>query len=314
MQRCDAVAPGAGLRLRPARSRSRYWSRRRGRSPRLRRRPPSKTKALRPRESRPAPRTPSSFHLKAPDAVPAPPTITLPKLTHFEHASYPKAALDQELEGSVDLFLDIDAAGHVTKAVPVKPIGYGFDEAASEAAMKFEFEPAKRGGSPIPSRIRYKYNFTLEKPSAPPLVHVARRNLGGRVLAAGTNAPLVGATVAVRAADGTVLTSVTGSDGAWGFEDAAPGTYHFTVRLLGYVPDQTDESVEVGKATEHRLPPLHRGRRRSDGERAASAARGDQVHGHRGGDQPHPGHERRRHPIAREPSGSRSPAGSSWAS
>jgi TonB family protein len=175
--------------------------------------------------------------------------VTPPKLIHFEHAQYPKSALEQELEGSVVLFLDIDASGHVTNAVPVAPIGYGFDEAAAEAARKFEFEPAKRGGTPIASRIRYKYNFTLEKRAAPAPVHVAQRNLGGRVLAAGTNVPVSGATVTARAPDGTVLTFVTGADGAWGFEDVTPAIYHLTVTRLGYTPDQTDESVEVGKAT-----------------------------------------------------------------
>jgi TonB family protein len=66
---------------------------------------------------------------------PAPAAVTPPTLTHFEHAQYPKEALDQELDGSVVLFLDIDASGHVTKAVPVQPIGYGFDEAAAQAAL-----------------------------------------------------------------------------------------------------------------------------------------------------------------------------------
>jgi TonB family protein len=183
------------------------------------------------------------------EAAHAPPAVTPPILTRFEHAQYPKAAFEQELEGSVLLFLDIDASGHVTKAVPVTPIGHGFDEAAAQAALHFEFEPARRGATPIASRIRYNYRFTLEKRAAPPAAHVAQTNLGGRVLAAGTNAPLAGASVTARAPDGTIRTSVTGTDGAWGFEDLAPALYHITVALLGYTADQTDESVETGKAT-----------------------------------------------------------------
>jgi TonB family protein len=187
--------------------------------------------------------------IKPPDA-PAPLPVTPPKLTHFEHAPYPKEALDLGLEGAVVLVLDIDASGHVTKAVPLTPLGHGFDEAAAAAALAFEFDPARRGENPVASRIRYVYRFTLEKAPAPPAAHVAHRNLGGRVLAAGTNAPLAGATVTARAPDGTVLEATTGLDGSWGFVDAAPALYHLTVKLLGFATDQTDESVDAGKATE----------------------------------------------------------------
>jgi TonB family protein len=187
--------------------------------------------------------------IKPPDAPPPTP-VTPPTLTHFEHAAYPKEALDLGIEAAVVLVLDIDADGHVTKAVPASPQGHGFDQAAVDAALKFQFEPAKRGGTPIASRIRYRYSFTLEKAPAPPVAHVARRNLGGRVLAAGTNAPLSGATVSVRTPDGTVLEATTGLDGSWGFVDLPPAFYHLTVTLLGYATDRVDESVEVGKATE----------------------------------------------------------------
>jgi TonB family protein len=185
-----------------------------------------------------------------PTDQPPPQAVTPPSLTHFEHAPYPKEALDLGLEGQVVLILDIDAAGHVTKAVPAPAQGHGFDEAAVGAALKFQFEPAKRGGVPIASRIRYRYGFTLEKAPAPPSAHVAHRNLGGKVLAAGTNAPLAGATVTARASDGTVVTATTGQDGSWGFVDVPTSQYHLTVSLAGYATDQVDESVEPGKATE----------------------------------------------------------------
>jgi TonB family protein len=187
---------------------------------------------------------------KPPDPAKASaPAITPPSLTHFEHADYPKSALDQGLEGAVMLILDIDAGGHVTAAVPVQPVGFGFDEAAMAAALKFEFVPAKRGTTPVASRIRYKYNFTLEKPAAAAPQHVAHKTLGGRVLAAGTNTPLAGSVVTARSPDGTVRTSVAGADGSWGFDDAPPGAYHLTVTLLGYATDQTDETVDPGQAT-----------------------------------------------------------------
>jgi TonB family protein len=185
-----------------------------------------------------------------PSDQPPPPTVTPPTLTHFEHAPYPKEALGLGLEGQVVLILDIDVAGHVTKAVPAEAQGHGFDEAAVGAALKFQFEPAKKAGTPVASRIRYRYSFTLEKPPTPPVAHVAHRNLGGKVLAAGTNAPLAGATITARAPDGTVVTATAGQDGSWGFVDVAPALYHLTVSLAGYATDRVDESVEPGKATE----------------------------------------------------------------
>jgi TonB family protein len=182
-------------------------------------------------------------------AAPVPQKVTPPTLTHFEHATYPKEALEQGIEASVLLLLEIDANGQVTKAVAVEAKGHGFDEAAAAAALQFKFDPATRAGNPIASRIRYRYNFTLEKterPAPPALVE----NLLGRVLAAGTNAPLAGATATARAQDGTVYTVTTAPDGKWGFTGLPPGVYHIAVSLLGYATDQTDEAVEPGKATE----------------------------------------------------------------
>lgn len=188
--------------------------------------------------------------LSPPVAAPPPLAVTPPTLTHFEHAAYPREALEQGLETSVVLLLDIDARGQVTKAVPAALQGHGFDEAAVTAALQFQFEPAKRGGNPIASRIRYKYNFTLEKSVAPPPAPAAVENLDGRVLAAGTNAPLPGATVTARGSNGAVYTAMTSSDGRWGFEGLTPGMVHIAVTLLGYAGDQTDEAVEPGKATQ----------------------------------------------------------------
>ncbi len=185
-----------------------------------------------------------------PVAAPPPPTIAPPVLAHFEHAEYPKEALEQGIEATVILILEIDASGHVTKAVPTPPQGRGFDEAAVAAALQFQFEPAKRGGNPVASRIRYPYHFTIEKAVGPPPAPKLVENLLGRVLAAEAKGPLPGATVTARAPDGTVYSTTTQVDGKWGFEGLAPGVYHITVTLLGYAGDQTDEAVEPGKATE----------------------------------------------------------------
>ncbi len=62
------------------------------------------------------------------------------------------------------LRLTLDATGRVTDAEVNEPAGHGFDEAASSAALRFVFEPARRGGAPIASRIPYTHVF---EPAAP---------------------------------------------------------------------------------------------------------------------------------------------------
>ncbi len=173
--------------------------------------------------------------------------VTPPVLTHFENAEYPKQALDANLEGKVVLVLDIDATGAVTKATVPNPIGHGFDEAAVAAARKFVFEPAKRAGTPIPVRIRYTYNFTLT-PAAPE-ERVPAKTLEGHVLAASTNAPIVGASVVATGSDGVAHRVETEADGSFGLYDLPPGKYHLVVSSTGFTGQTTDEEIVPGQAT-----------------------------------------------------------------
>jgi vitamin B12 transporter len=82
--------------------------------------------------------------------------IEAPKLRQFADATYPPEAEQAGLEGTVVLSLRIDAAGRVESAEVATGAGHGFDEAATEAARRFEFEPAKRGGRPVPAKILYR--------------------------------------------------------------------------------------------------------------------------------------------------------------
>ena len=168
---------------------------------------------------------------EAPPPAPAPVPVTPPSLTHFEHAEYPKEAEHAGIESNVVLLLDIDETGKVTQAQATPKVGNGFDEAAEAAAMKFVFDPARRGPRPIASRIRYLYKFTLAKaPPSQPKVHVPVKNLRGKVLAAGTNAIVAGASVTVRGPDGATSSTETGPDGIWGFDDLPPATYHLVAK------------------------------------------------------------------------------------
>src|SRR5690606_13000333 len=120
---------------------------------------------------------------------PTPGKPTPPRLVTYADPAYPTEAQAAGLEGAVGLQLDIDATGKVTAATVVDPAGHGFDEAATEAAYRLVFEPARRAnGEPAPARILYRFTFTLtpaqpdtpDGPAPPPGVP---EPLGGQVLA-----------------------------------------------------------------------------------------------------------------------------------
>ncbi len=103
------------------------------------------------------------------------------------------------------LRLTIDETGKVTEAEVVEPAYHGFDEAAKTAAMQFTFEPGRRDGVAIKTRIKYKYSFTLSPvepdkaalPAPPPTVG----NLGGEVRIAGAEVPLAGVELSISGPD-----------------------------------------------------------------------------------------------------------------
>jgi TonB family protein len=84
-----------------------------------------------------------------------------PQLVTFASAEYPEASKLAGIEGEVVLELVIEASGTVSKASVVKGAGFGFDEAASAAALKFIFQPAVQNGAPVRASIMYRYRFLL---------------------------------------------------------------------------------------------------------------------------------------------------------
>ena len=93
--------------------------------------------------------------------------LSPPKLLERVEAEYPQEARRARLEAVVSLLLVVDTEGAVKSVELVEPRGHGFDEAARAAALGFRFEPAKRRGVPVSSRIRYDYSFRL--PELPPI-------------------------------------------------------------------------------------------------------------------------------------------------
>lgn len=172
--------------------------------------------------------------------APPPPVMTAPVLKRDDGAEYPKQALRDGMREHVDvvLVLEIDATGLVKRATVDKPVGHGFDEAAVAAAAKLVFEPAKRNGTPIAVRIKFKYGFDV-----PPAALV------GRLFDERTGQPIAGARVVARSADGREESVATAADGRWTFPRLPAGKYRVTLTADGYKPQVADLELSPAEET-----------------------------------------------------------------
>jgi TonB family protein len=92
--------------------------------------------------------------------------VTLPRLVRAQPAFVPKGETPTQ-PIPVTLALTIDETGRVTDAVVLESGGPAFDQSALEAVRQFEFEPARRGATPLSAKIRYRYVFPAT-PAAEP--------------------------------------------------------------------------------------------------------------------------------------------------
>lgn len=90
-----------------------------------------------------------------------------PRIVQYIKAEYPEAARKAGLGVEVAAELDIDENGVVVGVAIKAPVGHGFDEAAEDAMYRFVFAPASRNGSPVASKVLYRYKFTLPEPAPP---------------------------------------------------------------------------------------------------------------------------------------------------
>lgn len=78
--------------------------------------------------------------------------------------AYPGLARLRGWQGSVTLFVDVDAEGRVTGAIVAVSSGHAcLDDAAVEAVNKWRFRPAIRNGRATASALRLTFEFKLEE-------------------------------------------------------------------------------------------------------------------------------------------------------
>lgn len=209
--------------------------------------------------------TPAAAQTPAQDAAPAaqPEAVSPPQLRAFAEAEFPPDALAQGVAGSVILLLDIDAEGNVTNAVVREGAGHGFDEAAAAAALRFKFTPATRDGKPVASRILYRYRFEYREPAKPPADEPANApsaapsGAKGRVRMSGSDTPLAGARVTIRAADGRSINVTTDEEGRWSAADLPPGRLTLSISAPGFSPVTDEQTLAQGEEMDatYRLSP-----------------------------------------------------------
>jgi len=75
--------------------------------------------------------------------------------------AYSEEARKAKYQGTVVLWIVVDAAGSVTDCRVVKPLGLGLDEKAVETVRTWKFKPAQRNGTPVPVRVMVEVSFRL---------------------------------------------------------------------------------------------------------------------------------------------------------
>lgn len=85
--------------------------------------------------------------------------LRLPRPYRRLRPAYPGTAARADAEGTVDVLLDLDKDGEVTRVEVARWAGFGLDEATVNTVRQMHFFPALRDEMPIPMRILLRYNF-----------------------------------------------------------------------------------------------------------------------------------------------------------
>ncbi len=64
-----------------------------------------------------------------------------------------------DIKATVDILVDTDATGAITRTEIVRWAGYGLDESVERAVRQMNWRPAERNGKTLPMRFLVRYNF-----------------------------------------------------------------------------------------------------------------------------------------------------------
>ncbi|MGD0010461.1 MAG: energy transducer TonB [Terriglobia bacterium] len=87
--------------------------------------------------------------------------VSAPIPIYKPEPAYSEEARKAKYQGTVVLWIVVDAQGNVTDCRVVRPLGLGLDEKALETVRTWKFKPAMRNGSPVPVRVIVEVSFRL---------------------------------------------------------------------------------------------------------------------------------------------------------
>lgn len=77
--------------------------------------------------------------------------------------AYTASAEEAEAEATIDVIVDINAKGDVTRVDVARWGGFGLDESTVSTVQRINFFPAMRDGVAVPLRVLLRYNFRKPK-------------------------------------------------------------------------------------------------------------------------------------------------------
>ncbi len=72
---------------------------------------------------------------------------------------YTMTAYLYNVTATVEILVDLDVAGNITRTEIVRWAGYGLDESVEKAVRSMNWRPAERKKKPLPMRVLLRYNF-----------------------------------------------------------------------------------------------------------------------------------------------------------
>ena len=76
-------------------------------------------------------------------------------------AEYSEQARQAGVQGLITLLVNFSDKGTIKDILVLKPLGFGLDQAAIQAAHKIKFKPAEKSGTPVSVVKMVQYTFTL---------------------------------------------------------------------------------------------------------------------------------------------------------
>jgi protein TonB len=86
-------------------------------------------------------------------------SVQAPTIEHAENPEIPAGQRSPKGVHHVLISVIVDKHGNPTHVKVKQPAGYGFDEKAVEAVMKYKFKPAMRNGSPVKTDVTIDVKF-----------------------------------------------------------------------------------------------------------------------------------------------------------